>query len=90
MKNSLDIHQTLKVFHLIVKHGIKVEDAHRLNGINAASDFDGYTVELWDENVRLSVFFHNKYSVDYQRAFELEAFYEKLLAIEKMKFDKID
>ena len=71
---------------MIREHGKKVGEAHRLNGINAASDFDGYTVELWDENVRLTIFFHNKYDVEYKRALELDAFYEKLNAIAKMKF----
>lgn len=87
MKNALNIHQTLKVFHLIRDHGNKVDDAHRLNGVNASSDYDGYTLELWDDNVRLSIFFHNKYSVDYSNAFELNEFYEKLAAIEKMTFN---
>ncbi len=87
MKNELDIHQTLKVFQKIVKHGQKRGEGHQLNGITALSDFDGYTIVLKDEKVCLTVHFHNKYDLESDNKLAEQEFFERLREIDRKKYD---
>ncbi|WP_144391830.1 DUF3081 family protein [Pleionea sediminis] len=87
MKNQLDIHKTLKIFQTIIKHGSKIDNKHRLNGVFADSDFDGYTIVLTDEKVTLTVFFHNKYQIDSPNKLAEQEFFQKLDAIHSQTFD---
>ncbi|WP_444997027.1 DUF3081 family protein [Aliikangiella sp. IMCC44359] len=84
MKNKVNIHQALKVFHKIIEHGTKKNTEYVLNDIIASSDFDGYTVSLRDENVTLTIFFHHKYDLIYKTRFDEDAFFDKLSKIDKL------
>ena len=86
MKNSLNIHQTLKTFQKILEHGKKQGNEYRLNGITASTDFDGYTVFLSDEKVTLSIFFHNKYDLASSNKIDEMAFFDKLRNIETKQY----
>jgi hypothetical protein len=86
LKNELNIHQVLKVFQTIVKHGEKVAEGHRLDGITALSDFDGYTIVLKDEKVSLALHFHNKYDIQSEHPLDEQAFFAKLQQIDRTKY----
>ena len=86
MKNELDSRLVLSVFDKIRQHGeLKKDDkfdkAYFLEGVTAATDFDGYTLFLKDASVSLSFGFHNKYNFDSQSHDQLEQFGKKLLYI---------
>lgn len=86
MKNELDIHKMLKAFQKIVKHGIARGDSRILNGILAQSDFDGYTIVLSDDDVSLTIFFHNKYELKSKNKFSEQQFFEKIEEIIKKNY----
>lgn len=85
MKNSIDIKQLLNVFNKITRDGVKKDDSYVLNQIAAWTDFDGYTCFLQYQDVKVSIYFHNKYHVEAINERSLEAF-EALIA----KMAKID
>lgn len=83
MKNDLNIHQVLSVYQSIVTHGRENNGRHSLNGIEADSGFDGYTVTLSDDKVCLTLHFHNHYDLNSPNRYAEQAFFEKLTQIEK-------
>ena len=85
MKNELDSKFILQVFELIRSKGQPQEDYFVLDGIQASSDFDGYTLFLKDALVELSFGFHNQYHLNYQKEQHLEQFIKKLQAL-KMQY----
>lgn len=78
MKNEVDSKFVLQVFEKIRLHGEQSEQGHFLEGINAYTDFDGYTLYLTDALVTLSFGFHNQYHFDYEQSEHLEQFQKKL------------
>jgi hypothetical protein len=76
----------LKVYQTIVKHGQKVADGHRLDGITALSDFDGYTIVLKDDKVSLALHFHNKYDIQSDNPLAEREFFEKLQRIDRTRY----
>lgn len=88
MEKSLSIKQVLKVFAKISEHGQKRKEEYFLNGLWAASSFDGYTVIIRDELVTLYVYFHNTHKVEFSKKQNLEAFMNKLDEIDKMQLKK--
>lgn len=88
MENSLSIKQALKVFAKISQYGQKREEEYFLNGLWAASSFDGYTVILRDELVTLYIYFHNTHKIEFSKKPHLEAFMKKLEDIDKMQLAK--
>lgn len=85
MKNEIDSKFVLQVFELIRLHGDKKQDSYILGGIEASTDFDGYTLFLKDALVELSFGFHNQYHLNYAKEEHLEQFIKKLHAIENHK-----
>ena len=87
MKNEIDIHRALRVFNKVATLGEKqsdnIQSVYRLCGLNALTDFDGYTIILSDAQVRLDIFFHNKYKFDYPNNEALENFLARFTDVEK-------
>jgi len=83
MEEHFDISQALRVFDKVVTHGKKHEDKYTLQGITAWSAIDGYTVKLENDEVSVSIYFHNRYEFDYQNSRQLETFINKLKAIDE-------
>lgn len=81
MKNEIDSKFVLSVFEKIRQHGEQTEEGHRLEGIKASTDFDGYTLFLSDALVSLSFGFHNQYHFDYDSQEQYDQFYKKLTYI---------
>ena len=73
----------LNVFSLITQHGVKKGDQYVLNQVAAWTDFDGYTCFLSDQQVTITLYFHNKYQVDAISTQALEQFELKITAILK-------
>ncbi|MGO1247330.1 MAG: DUF3081 family protein [Oceanisphaera sp.] len=65
MQNELDNMVVLEVFDKIRRFGEPYQEGHRLDGIIASSDFDGYTVVLSGNEVTLQLNFHQSYEFDY-------------------------
>ena len=84
MESQFDIKQVLRVFQKILDHGQKIDNAYRFGGITAESDFDGYNLLLFDDAVKLHIFFHNTHKFDFKRNIELDAFMDKIKHIDKL------
>lgn len=77
-EHKIDIKQALRVFDKATREGVKEADGWHYRGLTVSTDFDGYTVFINSPKVQLTVFFHNKYTVDYQNAFDLREFVDLL------------
>lgn len=82
-EHKIDIKQALRVFDKATRKGEKREDGWHFRGITATTDFDGYTVMINTPKVQLTIFFHNKYTVDYARAHDLQEFIEVLEKLDR-------
>lgn len=82
-EHKIDVKQALRVFDKITRKGVKEEDGWHYRGLTASTDFDGYTVFISSSKVQLTIFFHNKYTVDYANAMELEEFVNLLEKIDR-------
>ncbi len=85
MEEHFDINQALRVYDKVVTNGTKNQDKYEYMGLSAWSAIDGYTVQLSDESVTVSIYFHNKYEFDYENARQLGAFIDKLDEVDKSK-----
>ncbi|WP_091512647.1 DUF3081 family protein [Microbulbifer yueqingensis] len=84
-EHKIDVRQALRAFDRITREGEKRDDGWHYQGLTASTDFDGYTVFISSAKVRLTIFFHNKYTVDYRNAFELHEFAEQLRKLDKAR-----
>lgn len=83
LEQKVDVKLALRVFDKVTQNGEKTEEGWRYRGLTVSTDFDGYTVFLRSTNVELTVFFHNKFTVDYRNAMELEEFIRLLEKIDR-------
>ncbi|MGK0440338.1 MAG: hypothetical protein ACJA0N_000124 [Pseudohongiellaceae bacterium] len=85
MNEKIDIKIALLAFNTIISKGIKSGDEYVLNGLTAHTDFDGYTVTIRNDYVRLDIHFHSKFSFDYSNNKEKTLFLEKINAMDRKK-----
>ena len=85
MEKRFDINQALRVFDKIVSNGIKNQDKYTYKNLSAWNAIDGYTVQLSDESVTLSIYFHSKYEFDYKNSKQLADFIKKLARVDAGK-----
>ncbi len=83
---KIDVSKALLAYEKVVQYGYREGEEHRLDGIFVSSDFDGYTLFIHDDRVRLTVFFHNKFTVDYSSRRALMSFNEKLDSICRTRY----
>lgn len=88
MSSEIDIRMALRAFQNIVELGEKRGNKHYFKGVSAYSDLDGYNVDMTDDKVTLSIYFHSKYNLDYKSALDRDAFLEKLGKIDTIKKHK--
>ncbi|WP_051252578.1 DUF3081 family protein [Ferrimonas kyonanensis] len=81
MRNSLNCRTLLRVHQRVVDRGQWSDGRYGYLGLWAWSDFDGYTAFLGNDDVTLSVFFHNRYQFDYSDSAALAQF---LAAVERV------
>ena len=84
MIEKIDAQTALRAFETVRQRGDKTDLGYRYNGIHAYSDFDGYTVTLETDYVRLDVFFHNKFKVDYSNRLKYDEFLATLERLAKL------
>ena len=56
----------LNVYNHITSHGDKHEDKFLLNELSAWHDFDGYTCYLGYKDLTMTLYFHSRFSFDYE------------------------
>ncbi len=81
MKNQVDLKHSLSVFNFICEKGQRINNKYEFEGLTAWSDFDGYTCYLAFNQVTLTMFFHGKYHLSYDKASQFTAFNNKLKSI---------
>lgn len=90
MDRHIDVKQALRVYSELATRGKKVGDEYHLNGLRGTSDWDGYTVSLFDDYCRLDIFFHNRFSIKHTNAAALTQFIEKLHSIDQAANRRVD
>lgn len=85
MAEKVDVRLALKVFELIRTEGEKIDSGYRFKGLTADTDFDGYTASIFNDFVRLDIFFHNKFALNSINKKEEMLFLDK---IEQMALTK--
>lgn len=74
MQNSIDIKAVLLIFQHVISNGEQTNEKYQYEGLFAWTDFDGYTCYLSDGKVTVSVFFHNKYDIEFETESDLSKF----------------
>ena len=83
MDEKINIKKVLRAFSTIITEGRQVGSKYHLNGLVAYSDFDGYTITICNDYVKLEVFFHSKFAFNYSNRKEKELFLEKIDALDR-------
>ena len=78
MNRKVNIKEALLAFNTIITKGRHNGDEYTLNGLTAHTDFDGYTITIRNDYVRLDIYFHNKFKFDYSSSAERMLFLEKI------------
>lgn len=65
MKNELDPTKILHAYEVIMERGTPTEFGKIYEGVEAFSDYDGYSVYMRGNGVELKIGFHNTYHLDY-------------------------
>lgn len=87
MQNEIDGKFLLNLYVKVEKHGKAVTTVNgagfELEGITVSQSFDGYDAYFSDGVVQLTLGFHNKWHADAKDERQMEAFLDKLQAIQK-------
>ncbi|KGJ88465.1 DUF3081 family protein [Colwellia psychrerythraea] len=76
--NTLNYRDLLLIFNLIQTKGVKLSSAYELLGINAQHDFDGYTCWLTYKDLTVTLLFHGKFDVQFDKKDTFNEFYTKV------------
>ncbi|GLX85560.1 hypothetical protein tloyanaT_18120 [Thalassotalea loyana] len=68
----------LEIFNLITSKGTKSSRGYELDGITAWHDFDGYTCWLSYKDVTITILFHGKYKLDFDKEETFDLFNKKV------------
>ena len=78
MKNSIDLKRCLSVYDKITTNGELRDGKYHYQGMEAWTDFDGYTCYLLYADVTVTLMFHGKYDVQFKDNDSLKRFDNKL------------
>lgn len=78
MKNELESSKILHAYEKVMEYGTPTEFGKIYEGIEAFSDYDGYTVYLRGNGVELKVGFHNTYHLEYDQEHLRDSFLKKI------------
>ena len=81
MKDKIDVRLVLRAVARILEKGQPTENGAAYRGLRVESDYDGYTVTISNDAVRLNVLFHNRYEIDYRSTPAVDDFYETIRKI---------
>lgn len=82
---KIDLHQVLRVFHVIMEYGEKIGNEKSLDGLFANSGFDGYSISLRDDKTNLSIGFHNTLNLQSKNADAEAVFLKRIINIDNRK-----
>ena len=85
MERQLDITDILRAFEIIRTKGKPLGDEFFYNGLFVQSSYDGYTVIIRNQQVKLTIGFHNTLNFQGGSEQEKDAFARTLLAISQEK-----
>ncbi len=79
MEQQIDTRVLLEAAQVIRENGKRKEDeSYVYHQIRLVSSHDGYTISLSDSKVSITVLFHNRLQIDYQKMADLEDFYHRV------------
>jgi len=78
MHNKFDSRTILAVFELIQQKGKSSKGGYQLDGMQAYTDHDGYSVYLSADDVTLHLGFHNTYELEYPDGAHAERFVNRM------------
>lgn len=81
VNNTLKVRDFLKLFDVISTQGIKTEGVYEFEAIRAWHDFDGYTCWLGYKDLTVTLLFHGKFSIDYEKVDTFNEFYKSANAL---------
>ncbi len=83
MKNELNTSKVLQAYECVMNNGTPTELGKMYQGIEAFSDYDGYTVFLRGNGVELQIGFHNTYQLNYEHTKLRDQFLAKITTMAK-------
>ncbi|WP_100751756.1 DUF3081 domain-containing protein [Vibrio salilacus] len=83
MKNQLDPGKILQAYETVMSNGTPTALGRIYQGIEAFTDYDGYTVYMRGNGVELKIGFHNTYHLDYDQEHQKESFLKKVATLAK-------
>lgn len=78
----MNLSHHLNVFNHIITNGEKHDEKYVLGALSAWNDFDGYTCYIGYKDLTMSLFFHSRFSYDYEDEATLKEFEQ---AIDKLR-----
>ena len=81
MELKVDIPRALSAFQTIVDQGNQVDTRYQFDGLQAESDYDGYTLHISDNKVTLHIYFHNRFELDSENPRDSEDFLRKVYRV---------
>jgi len=76
--NQWQVRELLQLFDVVVSQGTKAEGVYKFQHIRAWSDFDGYTCWLAFNDLTITLLFHGKLSIEYEKEETLSLFSKKM------------
>ncbi|MFQ3210100.1 MAG: hypothetical protein ACI9VO_001999 [Colwellia sp.] len=77
INKTLKYREFLRIFDLISTQGTKSGSVYEFVGITAQHDFDGYTCWLSYKDLTITLLFHGKFEVEFDKKDTFEEFYKK-------------
>jgi hypothetical protein len=75
---AMKLRDFLQVYDSISSKGVKLDGIYEYLGIRAWHDFDGYTCWIGYKDLTITLLFHGRFSIDYEREDTLKEFYKKV------------
>ena len=82
MEHAIDINKVLKIFATIQEKGEKIDDEYFYKGFFASSSYDGYTISIRTQKVKLYVGFHNTFHFDSKHQADTDDFMHALINLD--------
>jgi len=85
--SNTNISRYLYVFNHIISHGEKDQDRYYFGDLTAWHDIDGYTCYIGYKDLTMTLFFHSRFSFEYEEDSTMQAF-SKLVENSEAEFAK--
>ena len=78
VEHKIESKKFLELYEKIKQKGDKTDLGHKLQRLEAYTDFDGYSIYITDGIVTVKIAFHNTHNMDFQTQLQLDEFFEKV------------